>query len=65
MPTNALEDPECAQLRCRIKRLGLDQVSKDLQLNTTTLLRAACGMPLHTATRLVIQQALKGYNGEA
>lgn len=58
MPTSALTEAECADLRYRIKSAGLDETAKAFGLNTTTLLRAAVGLPLHNATRKLIQTAL-------
>lgn len=55
---HSLTDTECAQLRSRITRDGLEATAKQLELNTTTILRAACGLEVHSATRVVITERL-------
>lgn len=45
-------------LRYRILRHGLEEMARDMGLNTTTLLRAAVGLPLHNATRQLIEGKL-------
>jgi hypothetical protein len=57
--SQSLTDAEAAQLRAHILAQGLEAVAEQLQLNTITLLRAAVGLQLHNATRLVIQQRLR------
>lgn len=54
----SLTDDEAARLRAEVLSAGLEATAKQLELNTTTLLRAAVGLPLHNATRLVIQARL-------
>lgn len=58
-PTDAgLNDEEASELRRLIVSGGLERTATDFQLNTTTLLRAAVGLPLHRATRIAIQVGL-------
>ncbi len=47
-------------LRRCIVRDGLEHTAKRFGLNTTTLLRAAVGLPLHNATRQLIESKLNG-----
>lgn len=57
---------EADRLRATIQLQGLEATAARLKLNTTTLLRAACGLQLHSATCTVIQQALReASNGNA
>lgn len=61
----SLTPEEAHELRQVILGRGLDLASAELELNPTTLLRAAVGLPLHNATRLVIQQRLAAKAGAA
>lgn len=56
--SQSLSDAEASRLRAIVTRDGLEATAAWLELNTTTLLRAATGLQLHNATRLVIQQRL-------
>jgi hypothetical protein len=59
-PTDAgLTEDEAAELRRLIVSSGLERTATDFAVNTTTLLRAAVGLPLHRATRTVIQIGLQ------
>ncbi len=59
-PTDAgLNETEADELRRLIVTGGLEVTAERFQLNTTTLLRAAVGLPLHRATRIAIQVGLK------
>ncbi len=55
---HALTDSEADGLRRMLIEQGVDVVASRFELNSTTLLRAAVGLPLHNATRLVISQRL-------
>jgi hypothetical protein len=54
-----LEDTTAAELRARILAEGLEVTASSIGLNTTTLLRAAVGLPLHNATRQLIEGKLQ------
>lgn len=54
----ALTDDEAADLRWRIREGGLEHTATNLGLNTTTLLRAACGLQLNNATCQLIKRSL-------
>ncbi len=58
----SLSIDEAERLRLTIQLRGLEATAEALQLNTTTLLRAACGLQLHNATRQLIQRALEETN---
>lgn len=49
-----------ASLRQYILDNGLETAAALMGLNTTTLLRAAVGLPLHNATRQLIEGKLHG-----
>lgn len=51
-------------LRSRILADGLEATAKAFGLNTTTLLRAAVGLPLHNATRQLIEGKLSHGNAQ-
>ena len=56
---DSLDSLYCCTLRRVILEQGLDEVAKAIGLNTTTLLRAAVGLPLHNATRQLVERWLK------
>ena len=64
MPTTGLDEHETADLARRIRDDGLKPTAAWLQLNETTVLRAAVGLPLHTSTRAMIQSKLKEAHGK-
>lgn len=55
---HSLTESEAERLRKLLVQLGPEEVAKRFQLNTTTLLRAAVGLPGHNATMVVITQRL-------
>lgn len=55
-----LKDTTAAALRQLILEDGLEVAAERVGLNTTTLLRAAVGLPLHNATRQLIESKLNG-----
>lgn len=55
---DALTPSYAEQLRYSILRHGLEAMARAMGLNTTTLLRAAVGLPLHNATRQLIEGKL-------
>jgi hypothetical protein len=59
----SLTENDAAQLRAVIQHEGLEATATRLGLNTTTLLRAACGLQLHNATRILIERSLTHAEG--
>lgn len=58
---DSLTPDQTERLRWLIIHRGLEHTAGWLELNTTTLLRAAVGLPLHNATRTVIQHKLSDH----